>query len=417
MTSAAISFDGAALVDRLKALATCTDVPGEMTRLTLSPAHRQAAEMVRGWFAEAGLAVKMDALGSVVGRHATSRPEARTLLIGSHLDTVPNGGIYDGPLGVIVGLEVVARLAREGKTLPFHIEVIAFADEEGVRFPSALSSSRAMAGQFDPKVLDEKDDHGITRRDALMAFGVDPDRWSDVCREPSSLVGYLEVHIEQGHVLEAANEALGVVSAISGTSRGKLTFKGKAGHAGTIPMNLRQDALAAAAETIVAIEALALQTEGLLATVGVLTIPTAAVNVIPGEVAIIYDIRAKTDRERVRGVAQALGLAREIAERRNILIDIDMAYAAPAAVSDPALMDALASAIQAQGGKGLRLPSGAGHDAMSFRTTCPQAMLFVRCKGGVSHHPEEHAEPDDIARAAQALYETVLRLADAELNR
>lgn len=417
MSSSPEAFDGEQIVRRLKALATFTDKPGEMTRVSLSPAHRKAAEAVQSWFRETGLTAEIDPLGSVVGHLPSATNNARTLLVGSHIDTVPNGGIYDGPLGVVIGLEVVSRLRREGHKLPFHIDIFAFSDEEGARFPASMSSSRAVVGQFDPKLLDEKDPDGVSRREALLAFGVDPDRWAEIRRDPESLVGYLEVHIEQGPVLEAHLEALGAVTAIVGISCGKLTFKGKAGHAGTVPMAQRQDALAAAAETIVAIEALARQTDGLVATVGVLTLPSAAVNVIPGEVTISYDIRAAADRERVRGVAQALGLAREIAERRGIELDIDMTTALPAATCDQALVAMIETAIRKQGGQGIKLPSGAGHDAMSFRTICPQAMLFVRCRDGVSHHPDEHAEPADIASAAQALCDVVLMLAEAELSR
>jgi allantoate deiminase len=399
--------------NRLRTLAQFTDVPGQMTRLTLSPAHRKAADLLLAWFKTAGMTAEIDPMGSVVGRYGSASNEAKTLIIGSHIDTVPNGGIYDGNLGVIAGLAVVEELAKQGKRLPFAIEIIAFSDEEGVRFPSAMSSSRAIAGKLEPKALDEKDRDGISRREALIAFGCDPKDWVTCQRDPANLMGYLEMHIEQGPVLEAHMESLGVVSGIAGTSRGTITVTGKAGHAGTTPMAMRQDALTAAAEIILAIETIARDADGLVATVGVLTIPGQAVNVIPGEVTMSYDIRAGQDKVRVRGVAQAIGLAKEIATARNCEATIDMTYAAPAAESDPAFVAALTAAVKQQGGQGIQLPSGAGHDAMTFRNVCPQAMLFVRCKDGLSHHPDEHATVEDIGAGAQALYDAVLALAEA----
>ncbi len=412
MTYISFPLSGAAIVARLKALAQHTDVPGEMTRLSLSPAHRTAAQEVLGLFRAAGMTAEIDPLGSVAGRYASGRNDAKTLLIGSHLDTVPNGGIYDGPLGVMAGLAVVEELARQGKRLPFDIEVLAFSDEEGVRFPSPFSSSRAVAGTFDQKLLEERDKDGISRAEALKAFGCDPALWSAVKRHPANLVGYLELHIEQGPVLEAHDEVLGVVSAIVGLSRGRITITGKAGHAGTTPMDLRKDALAAAAEIVLALEKLGRDTDDLVATVGNLTVSPGAGNVIPGKVSLVYDIRSSRDAVRVKALALAMGRAREIAEERGLGIDIEMTGATPAATSDPALMEALASAITAQGGNPRTLVSGAGHDAMVFRTVCPQAMLFVRSKDGLSHHPDEFTTSEDIGKAAQALYAAVLALAE-----
>jgi allantoate deiminase len=404
-------LSGTRIAERLHALATQTSVPGEMTRLTLSPAHKSAADQVATWFGQAGLSTHVDALGTVVGRLASTNPSAKTLLIGSHIDTVPNGGIYDGNLGVLAGLAVVEELIREARRLPFHIEVLAFADEEGVRFGSTLTSSKAVAGKFDAAVLDEADGDGVTRRAALEAFGCKPEEWAGIARDSATLLGYLEVHIEQGPVLEAEGEALGVVSAIAGCSRGTIALTGTAGHAGTLPMAVRQDALTGAAAIILMIERLGQEMEGLTATVGVLDVPGAAVNVVPGMATLSYDIRSADDRTRVRGVAMALGRAKEIAEMRGLGIDIDMTYAAPAATCDPALVAALTASVQAVGGRGLVLASGAGHDAMAFRGVCPQAMLFVRCTEGISHNPAEFATPEDIELSARALHATVLGLA------
>jgi allantoate deiminase len=412
MTITASPLSGETIVGRLKDLARHTDVPGEMTRLSLSPSHRKAADEVLGLFRAAGMTAEIDPLGSVTGRYASDRNDAKTLLIGSHIDSVPNGGIYDGPLGVMAGLAVVEELTRQGKRLPFDIEVFAFSDEEGVRFPSPFSSSRAVAGTFDEKLLAEKDKDGITRAEALKAFGCDPTRWVEVKRDPKKLLGYLELHIEQGPVLEANDEVLGVVSAIVGLSRGRMTITGKAGHAGTTPMDLRKDALTAAAEIVLALEKLGRETDDLVATVGNLTVSPGAGNVIPGKVSFVYDIRSSKDATRVKALAMAMGRAREIAEERGLGIDIEMTGATPASTSDPAFVDALSSAVARRGGTPRQLVSGAGHDAMVFRNVCPQAMLFVRSKDGLSHHPDEFTTAEDIGIAAQALYDAVLALAE-----
>jgi allantoate deiminase len=412
MKTASSPMSGETIVSRLKALACHTDVQGEMTRLSLSPSHRNAADEVLGLFRAAGMTAEIDPLGSVTGRYASDRNGAKTLLIGSHIDTVPNGGIYDGPLGVMAGLAVVEELVRQGKRLPFDIEVLAFSDEEGVRFPSPFSSSRAVAGTFNEKLLVEKDKDGITRAEALKVFGCDPTRWEKVRRDPQNLVGYLELHIEQGPVLEANDEVMGVVTDIVGLSRGRMTITGKAGHAGTTPMDIRKDALTAAAEVVLSLERLGRDTDELVATVGNLTVSPGAGNVIPGKVSFLYDIRSPKDSVRVKALALAMGRAREIAEERGVDVDIEMTGATPAATSDQAFVQALSLAIARQGGTPRQLVSGAGHDAMIFRNVCPQAMLFVRSKGGLSHHPDEFTTAEDIGKAAQALYDAVLVLAE-----
>jgi allantoate deiminase len=406
-------LSGERILSRLKALSRHTDVPGEMTRLTLSPSHCEAAAEVLALFRAAGMEAGIDPLGSVFGRRASERNDARTLIIGSHIDTVPNGGIYDGVLGVMAGLAVVERLNAEGRRLPFALEVMAFSDEEGVRFPSTMSSSRAVAGTLDAAALDEKDRDGISRREALAAFGCDPSGWASIARDPSRLVGYLELHIEQGPVLESRDEALGVVSAIAGCSRGNVRIKGKAGHAGTTPMHLRQDALTAAAEMILLIEKLGRDTLDLVATVGVISAKPGAVNVIPAEVSFSYDIRSAKDAIRVRAVATMMGRCREIAEERGVEVDIEMTYAIPAATCDEGLKAALKVGVGAAN-EVSEIPSGAGHDAMVFRNVCPQAMLFVRSRDGLSHHPDEYTSAEDIGLAAEALYRAVIALAEAE---
>ncbi len=406
--SSVAPLSGEAIAARLASLARHTDAPGRMTRLSLSPAHRAAADEVLGLFRAAGLAAEIDSLGTVVGRLACGSNDAKLLLIGSHIDTVPDGGIYDGMLGVMTGLAVIEEFRRTGRKLPFDIELLAFSDEEGVRFPSPFSSSRAVAGTFDAKLLEERDRDGISRAEALRAFGCDPALWPGVARDRERLIGYLELHIEQGPVLESAGHPLGVVSAIVGLSLGRMTVTGTAGHAGTTPMHLRRDALACAAEILLAIEAMARENAEIVATVGQLSVSPGAGNVIPGSVGFSYDIRSPRDAARVKALALAMGRAREIAEERGCSIDIEMTTAMPAATCDPALKAILA---EAAGEHAPELVSGAGHDAMIFRNVCPQAMLFVRSKDGLSHHPDEFTSAEDIGIAAQALHDAVVALA------
>ncbi len=403
-------LSGEAITARLRSLARHTDTPGKMTRLSLSPAHRAAADEVLALFRDAGLSAEVDPLGTVVGRLACGANDARLLLIGSHIDTVPDGGIYDGILGVMTGLAVIEEFRRTGRRLPFDVELLAFSDEEGVRFPSNFSSSRAVAGTFDPKLLDERDRDGVTRADALRAFGCDPSLWPTVARDRERLLGYLEVHIEQGPVLESAGHPVGIVSAIVGLSIGRMTITGEAGHAGTTPMHLRRDALACAAEIVLAIEAMARENDEIVATVGSLSVSPGAGNVIPGAVSFTYDIRSPRDAARVKALALALGRAREIAEERGCGIDIEMTIAMPAATCDPSLKAALSAAA---GEHAPELGSGAGHDAMIFRNICPQAMLFVRSKSGLSHHPDEFSSAEDIGAGARALHDAIVALAEA----
>lgn len=399
--SGADPCDGDAILARLRALAAFTDVPGEMTRLTLSPAHKAAAAQVAQWFAAAGMAVHLDATGSVVGRYEGLGPDAPALLLGSHIDTVRNAGIFDGNLGVVLGLAVVEHLAAAGRRMPFPIEVLAFADEEGVRFPSTLTSSRAVAGRFDPAALEDVDADGITRRSALDAFGVTPDATA-ACDRTRTARAYVEAHIEQGPVLERLGLPLGVVTAIAGASRGRVEVRGQAGHSGTLPMEMRNDALAAAAEMILAVETRGRQEPGLVATVGTLTIPGAAVNVVPGTVSFSLDVRAPDDRQRLAALADILAGLDAIATRRGVSVTFERSYEEAAAPCDPALQAALAAAMARTGVPVHHLPSGAGHDGLSFTGALPIAMLFVRSRNG-SHNPREDASAADIGLAARTL--------------
>ena len=391
------------IVSRLAELDQASDAEGALTRLTLSPAHARAVEMLKRWMNEAGLTTRLDAVGNLVGRREGARAGARTLIIGSHIDSVRNAGSFDGPLGIMLGLEACARLGERGKAPPFAIEVVAFGDEEGVRFPTSLTGSRALAGTFDVAALDSVDEKGVSRREALRAFGCDSSRISEEARDPARTLGYIELHIEQGPVLEAKGLALGLVTAINGASRGEITVAGSAGHSGTLPMAMRRDAVAAAAEIILAVERIGRSRPELVATVGRIDVPNGAVNVVAGRARISLDVRSPRDEERQAAVADVRAEIARIAAARGVQADLVISYDMPAAPCDPALLEAFARSFERCGHPLFHLPSGSGHDAMSFRDRIPQAMVFVRCRGGVSHRPEEFASQADIAAALAVL--------------
>jgi allantoate deiminase len=394
---------GERIYGRIGELARISDEPDGLTRLYLSPAHKKAAELVAQWMREAGMSVRIDAAGSVIGRREGLTPQAPALLVGSHIDTVSNAGRFDGCLGVVTAISVVGELAKRNVQYPFAIEVIAFGDEEGVRFASALGGSRAIAGTFDPAILEERDEQGISRRKALEAFGCNPDAIAAEVRSPTMALGYIEVHIEQGPVLEAEDLPVGIVTAISGATRGFVEVQGETGHAGTVPMLGRRDALAAAAEMILAVEARARGEADLVATVGRLTLNNAATNTIAGEVRFSLDIRAPKDAQRAAAVADVQAAIARIAAEREVRAEVSLSYEAPATPCDARLMQLLTASVEGLGIRARRLPSGAGHDAMAFHGFLPLAMLFVRCRGGISHHPSEHASAADIDVAARVL--------------
>jgi allantoate deiminase len=395
------------IANRIDELAAFSDTPGSLTRLYLGAAHRQAADVLVRWMQAAGMQARLDAIGNVVGRYEGETPDAPALLLGSHIDTVPNAGRFDGPLGVITAIEVVQRLAMSQRRLAFAIEVIAFGDEEGVRFPSTLSGSRALAGVFDPACLGERDKDGISRRDALLAFGCDVSQIAREARAPTSTVAYMEVHIEQGPVLERSHHAVGIVTGIVGATRGSVQIKGTGGHAGAVPMRLRRDALIAAAEMLLAVESRAREDDELVATIGQLEVPEGAANTIPSLVRFTLDIRSPSDARRRQAVADITERVRLIAQGRQVEAAVSLSHDAPAAPCDRRLCDLLAASIERCGMAPFRLPSGAGHDAMAFRGRVPIAMLFVRCRDGVSHHPTEYASAEDIDVAARILADFV----------
>ena len=382
---------GANVMAHLHELARCTSEPGKLTRLYLTPAHQAAIRMVRGWMEEAGMTTEVDAAANVVGRYPGQRLDAPALLLGSHIDTVRDAGHYDGNLGVIAAIEAVAALNAAGERLPFAIEVIAFGDEEGVRFPSKLTGSRAVAGTFEPQSLDITDQQGTHLEAALRAFGCDPAAIPAIARRRERVLGYVEVHIEQGPVLEEQKLPVGIVSAIAGASRFRIEVIGEAGHAGTVPMDLRKDALVAAAEMVMAVERRAhgASEPGLVATVGAIEAAPGAPNVIPGRAKFSLDIRAPVDADRFRAIEDLSSAFSTLAARRHVRVRVEKFYDEPAVTCDPGLVAQLEAAVERAGVTPLRLPSGAGHDGLAIAALCPIAMLFVRCKGGISHNPAE----------------------------
>jgi hydantoinase/carbamoylase family amidase len=384
-------------------LATISDEPGRLTRLYLSPAHRRAADRVRERMEEAGFATSIDPVGTVVGRYEGSRPGMPALLLGSHIDTVRDAGRFDGTLGVAVALAVVADLARRNLRLPFAIEVLAFGDEEGVRFPSTLAGSRALAGTFAFSTLAECDADGIALVDALRDFGCDPSQIPAAARGRQDVLGYLELHIEQGRVLEHEDQAIGIVSGISGAMRLGCRVEGVSGHAGTSTMQDRYDALCGAAEMVLAIEEIARSRGHVVATVGRLAAAPGVVNVVPGGVEFTLDLRTIDDVERCQTVDEILRRCEGIARGRGLGFEHETFYDQPTTFCDAALKTILAGTLARFGLAPLELQSGAGHDGLAIASLCPIAMLFVRCKDGVSHHPDEDVSGEDIIVACAVL--------------
>jgi allantoate deiminase len=323
---------------------------------------------------------------------------------------VRDAGKYDGNLGVVAAIQAVAELHARGERLPFAVEVLAFGDEEGVRFPVTLTGSRAVAGILDPAALDARDAGGVSVREALQRFGCNPFEIPDMPRRKEGVLGYVEVHIEQGPVLEAEGLPVGVDTAITGASRFIIDVVGVAGHAGTVPMNLRRDALAAAAEMVLAVERTALETLDLVATVGRVEARPGAVNVIPAGARFTIDIRSPSDAVRKAAVARLEQEFREIARRREVEAGLERSYDEAAAVCAPWLIEQLEAAVTRCGVRPLRLPSGAGHDGLAMVTLCPIAMLFVRCEGGISHNPAESITAEDAEVAVRVLLDFLRHL-------
>jgi allantoate deiminase len=389
------------IMERCDALARHSELAGGLTRVFLSRENRAANELVLGWMREAGMQARVDAIGNVVGRYEGE--QAPCLMLGSHLDTVRDAGRYDGMLGVVTAIECVDALNAKARRLPFAVEVIGFGDEEGVRFGTTMLGSRAIAGALDPAVLDAQDAQGITVKQALRDFGLDPARVREVPRRKGDVLAYAELHIEQGPVLEAEGLPVGVVTAINGFSRLRVTLQGEAGHAGTVPMNLRRDALAAAAECVLAVERIARADAELVGTVGRIEAKPGAINVIPGEVQFSIDFRAPRDELRQRAVKDATAEVESISRKRKVACRIEMLQELGVAKCAPWLMAQLERAVAAEGFPVRKLPSGAGHDGMALKSIADIAMLFVRCKGGISHNPAESITQADAGVGARTL--------------
>ena len=395
---------GDEIVGRIDELAAISETPEHLTRIFLTKEHRAAADLILSWMRDAGMRAHLDAIGNVCGRYEGEVAGMPCLMLGSHYDTVRDAGKWDGPLGLITAISCVAQLHRRGKRLPFAIEVTGFADEEGVRFASTLLGSRAVAGTFDESVLGVKDSAGISLRAALSQFGLDPDHIGAAARTRGELLAYLELHIEQGPVLEGLNLPVGVVTAIAGATRLAASLTGMAGHAGTVPMPLRRDALAGAAECIVAIEEFCRTGQsGLVGTVGYIHATPGATNVISGQVSFTIDIRAPSDAHRKLAVADIVRRIENIARRRKLKLQLDVTHENGTVPCAPWLKDQVSEAIAGEGFRVFELPSGAGHDGMAMIDIADVAMLFVRCRGGISHHPDEHVDLADVDAGARVL--------------
>jgi allantoate deiminase len=385
------------VIARCRYLAQFTEEPGQIKRTFLSPAMRDCMHAVQGWMNAAGMTAETDAAGNLRGRYAGTT--GTRLMIGSHLDSVPNSGAFDGVLGVMLGLALVEAL--NGEQLPFSIELIGFSEEEGVRYRLPFIGSRALVGRLEPELLTLQDDNGISLAGALTSFGLDP-RKIPSCRLSEDVAGFLEFHIEQGIVLESENLSLGVVQAIAGQNRAEISFTGRASHAGTTPMRLRKDAVAGAAEWVCEVERLALDTPGLVATVGDLRTHPGAGNIVAGQLRASLDVRHADDAIRQRAVHSLLARAEAIASRRGLTVASNMLMDQPAVAMDPAMCTMASDAIRGLGITPLSMVSGAGHDAMIMAERVPATMIFLRSPGGISHHPEESVHPQDVENALAA---------------
>jgi allantoate deiminase len=397
------------VIARCRQIATCTEVPGETTRIFLTPSMHIVHALLREWMEEVGMKVHIDAAGNLRGLWSALTPASPRLVIGSHLDTVPNAGPFDGILGVVLGVAVVMEL--RGRCLPFSIEVIGFSEEEGVRFNKPFLGSLAAIGKLDEPMLKLTDRDGVSVAEAICTFGLDPAQLPFAVLS-DDVFAYLEFHIEQGPVLESDGTSLGIVEALVGQTRVQLTFNGQANHAGTTPMHLRHDAMAAAAEWITAVEGYANSCEGLVATVGkVETLPGAG-NVIAGQVMASLDVRHAEDGIRNTAVEMLIKMATVLAAKRGVEVTMHTQLEQPAVPLDPHFTNLLHSAAARAGFPGRRMTSGAGHDAMILAPAIPSAMLFLRSPGGLSHHPDEAVLLQDVEAALATAMEFLALVSD-----
>ncbi|MBW8189773.1 allantoate amidohydrolase [Neiella marina] len=408
-----VAIDSHAMAEQIMAwcdeLASISAESEGIHRFYLTPEHHACNERVATWMRQATMTTHVDQAGNLIGRYASNQADAKTLIIGSHLDTIPNAGRYDGILGVLLPIAVIDLLQRQGIQLPFHIDVIGFGDEEGIRFGATLLGSRAVAGTWDNNWWSLNDRADTSLAQAFDQFGLDPDAITQAAYAAEQLLGYLEVHIEQGPVLEQQGLPVGIVSAIAGARRFQIDIEGQAGHAGTVPMTMRQDALLGASEAALLIEQTA-QKFGVVATVGQLTCGPGAVNVIPGNVRFSLDIRSVDDAVRDEAIGHLQQQLEKICHQRRLTCQWHQIHQAPAVKCAPWWLELQQQTMASLALKPLVLMSGAGHDAMAFADMTDIAMYFVRCKGGISHHPDESITSADVAVAFDTLLETLLQL-------
>jgi allantoate deiminase len=409
--STPISSRAARVIERCRELARITDVPGETTRLFLSPATREAHDLLLGWMGSAGLETRVDDIGNLRAVRYAAHADAPTLLLFSHIDTVPNAGAFDGPLGVLLGLAAIEQLGAT--PFPFHIELIALSEEEGVRFAFPFLSSLALAGQLTPEHLARTDADGITVAEAIRNFGLDAGHIPPSCALQPNTFAALEVHIEQGPILDTANEPIAVVEGIIGQSRLQLTFDGQANHAGTTPMALRQDALAAAAEWIVDVERYAANHESMVATVGRIEVLPGGINIIPGRVHASLDLRHPDDAVRREAVSALETAAHQASATRGVRATVTLQSEQAAVRMNPELARQMQQAAQRAGHDARTMFSGAGHDAMILAPHVPTTMLFVRSPGGLSHHPGETVREEDVDAALATTLELIRALSNS----
>ncbi|ADZ89459.1 allantoate amidohydrolase [Marinomonas mediterranea] len=385
--------------DELGKISQCSDY---LDRRYLTTEHKAANALVGGWLQDAGMTTWQDEAGNLWGRYESKKPDAKRFILGSHLDTVPNGGKYDGMLGVIAPLTLIKAFNQYGIEFPFHLDIVGFGDEEGTRFSSTLLGSRALTGQWEKDWEHVEDDDGISLKQALEEFGLAFDSVLNAAIDKTNLLGYLELHIEQGPVLENQNMPVGIVSGIAGAKRFDFTVQGMAGHAGTVPMPLRQDALCATSEMILMVEKIATQ-QDIVATVGRIANRPNGVNVISGLTEFSLDIRSASDDKREAALDDILKGFQHIATKRNVTLSSKQTHSASAVHCDGALQSILKEAISESNYSPLTLLSGAGHDAMAIADICPVAMLFMRCEKGISHHPAEAIMESDVEVTLEVL--------------
>jgi len=394
---------GQTLMERLDEAATLS-MPGPgVTRLFCSEEHHQVLELIGDWMHQAGLEASLDASGNLVGRNPRAIAGEKILILGSHQDTVIEGGKYDGMLGVALPLMALQALKDLGVELPYGVEVVAFGDEEGTRFQSTLIGSRALAGTLDDEGLAARDAEGISVAEAIQSFGGDPRAIPGLARRPEQVLGFVEVHIEQGPVLESRDHAVGVVTALTGIERQRVTVTGKAGHAGTTPMQGRRDALVGAAEMVIEADRLLQATDDFVGVVGKLEVRPNAVNVIPSEVTFTLELRSPDGEVRSRGREEILSACRRLADARGVKVAIERTYVAEAVACAEWLVEALEEACDGAGEPADRMFSGAGHDGLAMHDLTDIGMLFVRCRDGLSHHPDEAITADDAERATRVM--------------